>query len=67
MCKHCEPGRGDLTLPLLQDGALDVFIDRSMLGDPFLVIKDRFGGLKISVNHCPMCGRDLREAGLGGD
>lgn len=63
MCEYCDPGRGDLTLPLFQDGTLAVFIDRTVLGDPVLVIKDRFGGMKMPVSYCPKCGRDLR----GGD
>ena len=62
MCEYCDPGRGDLTLPLLQDGTLAVFIDRTMLGDPVLVIKDRFGGMNMPVSYCPKCGRDLRGA-----
>ena len=60
MCEYCEPQRGDLTFPILQDGALAVFVDRTMLGEPVLTINDRFGGMKIHVNYCPKCGRDLR-------
>lgn len=60
MCEYCEPGKGDLTFPLFQGRDLAVFIDRAMLGEPVLTIQDRFGGMKIPVNYCPKCGRDLR-------
>lgn len=74
MCEYCEgilkpfpkAGRG-------KESGIDLSLDYD--GTAMLEVPDiEFDGESYGVpqitflfKHCPMCGRDLREAGLGGD
>lgn len=70
MCEYCENGKLlDIDRVATSDELFDVsaIIEGVDLDDPVITVFADGAPICIRASHCPMCGRDLREAGLGGD
>ena len=55
MCEYCEDGIGQK--PFVDLGDVKVYIDTL---DPLAEIETHYSVRYAPINHCPMCGRDLR-------
>ena len=72
MCEYCEGNEPcPIILAKMSSGMEEVKAYLGFrFGDPFLFVEtccDCDTVRANPINYCPMCGRDLREGGLGGD
>lgn len=67
MCEHCDGVEGK---PMLSDSNFEAVIEPyhgRLRVDHGCETCGLWSCRYVQINFCPMCGRDLREAGLGGD
>lgn len=68
MCEYCEGE--DLKEIIKVRSKIDqmyIYVDFTSQGDPILAMETMLNGCSAyhfaEINHCPMCGRDLRGGG----
>jgi hypothetical protein len=70
MCEYCEPSKHGICTPMAVNDIgfkvplVDLWFDNEKRNNRIIMLVhyDESEPIKLNINYCPMCGRNLKEA-----